>query len=97
MGYHNVFKLMVDLNNLELHVFVHVRPKKMLQYLYDHIDRDAIEIDTINFTPCVSLNYYRKCDECEEESCEIKGVFEQVRDRTLDVLNGQTIKSLTLS
>ena len=26
------------------------RPKKMLQYLYDHIDRDAIEIDTINFT-----------------------------------------------
>ena len=46
---------------------------------------------------CVSLNYYRKCDECEEESCEIKGVFEKVRDRTLDVLNGQTIKSLTLS
>ena len=26
------------------------RPKKMLQYLFDHIDRDAIEIDTINFT-----------------------------------------------
>ena len=35
-------------------------------------------------------------DECEEESCEIKGVFEQVRDRTLEILNGQTIKSLTL-
>ncbi len=26
------------------------RPKKMLQYLFDHIDRDAIEIDTINFS-----------------------------------------------
>ena len=26
------------------------RPKKLLQYLFDHIDRDAIEIDTINFT-----------------------------------------------
>lgn len=26
------------------------RPKKMLKYLFDHIDRDAIEIDTINFT-----------------------------------------------
>ena len=51
----------------------------------------------IAMLPCVSLNYYRKCDECEEESCEIKGVFEQVRDRTLDVLNGQTIKCLTLS
>ena len=24
-------------------------PKKLLRYLYDHIDRDAIEIDTINF------------------------------------------------
>lgn len=26
------------------------RPKKILQYLFDHIDREAIEIDTINFT-----------------------------------------------
>lgn len=26
------------------------RPKKLLQYLFDHIDRDSIEIDTINFT-----------------------------------------------
>ena len=26
------------------------RPKRMLQYLFDHIDREAIEIDTINFT-----------------------------------------------
>ena len=51
----------------------------------------------IAMLPCVSLNYYRKCDECEEEFCEIKGVFEQVRDRTLEILNGQTIKSLTLS
>ena len=24
-------------------------PKKLLEYLYDHIDKDAIEIDTINF------------------------------------------------
>jgi len=51
----------------------------------------------IAMLPCVSLNYYRSCDECEEEFCEIKGVFEQVRDRTLEVLNGKTIKSLTLT
>ena len=51
----------------------------------------------IAMLPCVSLNYYRSCDECEEEVCEIKGVFEQVRDRTLEVLNGKTIKSLTLT
>ncbi len=51
----------------------------------------------IAMLPCVSLNYYRSCDECDESTCEIKGVFEQVRDRTLEVLNGQTIKSLTLN
>lgn len=26
------------------------QPKKLLKYLYDHIDKDAIEIDTINFS-----------------------------------------------
>lgn len=50
----------------------------------------------IAMLPCVSLNYYRSCDECDEENCEIKSVFEQVRDRTLEVLNGKTIKSLIL-
>ncbi len=50
----------------------------------------------IAMLPCVSLNYYRSCDECEEEACQIKGVFELVRDKTLEVLNGKTIKSLAL-
>ena len=50
----------------------------------------------IAMLPCVSLNYYRSCDDCDEKKCEVKGVFEQVRDRTLEVLNGKTIKSLTL-
>lgn len=50
----------------------------------------------IAMLPCVSLNYYRSCDDCNEDKCEVKGVFEQVRDRTLEVLNGKTIKSLTL-
>ncbi len=50
----------------------------------------------IAMLPCVSLNYYRSCDDCNEEKCEVKGVFEQVRDRTLEVLNGKTIKSLVL-
>ena len=30
--------------------YQHDRPKKLIQYLFDHIDRDAIEIDTVNFT-----------------------------------------------
>jgi len=51
----------------------------------------------IAMLPCVSLNYYRSCDDCDEEQCEVKEVFEQVRDKTLEVLNGKTIKSLTLN
>lgn len=30
--------------------YSHDEPKKLLKYLYDHIDRSAIEIDTINFS-----------------------------------------------
>lgn len=30
--------------------YKHDQPKKLLRYLYDHIDHDAIEIDTINFS-----------------------------------------------
>ncbi|CAI8157253.1 MAG: Putative HTH-type transcriptional regulator [Bacteroidota bacterium] len=51
----------------------------------------------IAMLPCVSLNYYRSCDDCNEAQCEVKSVFEQVRDRTLEVLNGKTIKSLILN
>lgn len=30
--------------------YKHDQPKKLLKYLYDHIDKDQIEIDTINFS-----------------------------------------------
>ncbi len=30
--------------------FKYNRPKKLLKYLYDHIDKDTIEIDMVNFT-----------------------------------------------
>ncbi|RMB60915.1 TonB-dependent receptor [Dokdonia sinensis] len=30
--------------------YKHDNPKKLLKYLYDHIDKDQIEIDTINFS-----------------------------------------------
>ncbi len=45
----------------------------------------------IALLPCVSLNYYASCDECDEKNCQIKGVFEEVRDRTLEVLTTTTI------
>ena len=48
----------------------------------------------IALLPCVSLNYYASCDECEEDVCQIKMVFEQVRDKTLEILNETTIASM---
>ncbi|MEC8636299.1 MAG: Rrf2 family transcriptional regulator [Bacteroidota bacterium] len=48
----------------------------------------------IAMLPCVSLNYYASCHECDEEKCQIKNVFEKVRDKTLEVLNNTSIDSM---
>ena len=48
----------------------------------------------IAMLPCVSLNYYASCEECDEENCEIKTDFEKVRDRTLEVLTNTSISSM---
>ena len=45
----------------------------------------------IALLPCVSLNYYAPCEECDEKSCSIKPVFEKVRDETLAILGNTTI------
>ncbi len=44
--------------------------------------------------PCVSLNYYQSCEECDEESCTIKGMFESIRDKTLDILGNTSLHDL---
>ena len=48
----------------------------------------------IAMLPCVSLNYYASCEECDEKNCKIKSVFEQVRDKTLKVLTSTSIDSM---
>jgi Rrf2 family protein len=48
----------------------------------------------IALLPCVSLNYYASCEGCDESTCQIKGVFEQVRDQTLGILNQTTLADL---
>lgn len=40
----------VGLNLIYGAFYKHNKPKKLLKYLYDHIDNDTIEIDTINFS-----------------------------------------------
>lgn len=48
----------------------------------------------IALLPCVSLNYYSSCEECDETNCTIKPVFEKIRDRTLSILGDTTIESM---
>jgi Rrf2 family protein len=45
--------------------------------------------------PCVSLNFYQKCEECkDEETCGIRDTFRSVRDATLKILTETTIADL---
>ena len=48
----------------------------------------------IAMLPCVSLNYYATCAECDEEHCQIKPIFEKIRNQTLEVLNNTTVESM---
>jgi Rrf2 family protein len=45
--------------------------------------------------PCVSLNFYQKCEECKKEAtCGIRATFMSVRDATLKILSETTIGDL---
>lgn len=51
----------------------------------------------IAMLPCVSLNYYEKCDDCpDEESCSVHALMIQVRDSTLKILGENTLADLAL-
>ena len=50
----------------------------------------------IALLPCVSLNYYEKCDDCpDENACSVHKLMIQVRDNTLNVLRNNTLADLT--
>ena len=58
---------------------------------------DVIRImdGAIAMLPCVSLNYYEPCDECQDEkNCGIRLAFIKVRDETLKILSGSTLKEI---
>ncbi len=46
----------------------------------------------IAMVPCVSLNYYEKCDDCpDEKKCSVHKLMIQVRDASLAVLGENTL------
>jgi len=63
-------------------------------------DPEEIKISTIMrvlegpiaMLPCVSLNYYEKCDDCvDEEQCSLSILMAEVRDSTLKILENKTL------
>lgn len=51
----------------------------------------------IAMLPCVSLNYYEKCDDCpDENACSVHKLMIQVRDSTLKIFRNTTLEDLKI-
>lgn len=48
----------------------------------------------IAMLPCVSLNFYEKCENCNEDHCSLHDVLMEVRDATLQILEKKTLLDL---
>jgi Rrf2 family protein len=49
----------------------------------------------ISMVPCVSLNFYEKCDDCpDENACAVHNLMIQVRDNTLEIFRNTSLADL---
>jgi Rrf2 family protein len=48
----------------------------------------------IALLPCVSLNFYEKCKDCDEENCGMRKMMIIARDATLRVLEKKTLADM---
>ncbi|WP_299888962.1 Rrf2 family transcriptional regulator [uncultured Lacinutrix sp.] len=49
----------------------------------------------IAMVPCVSLNFYERCDDCPDETvCAVHNLMLDVRDSTLKIFNNTTLSDL---
>jgi Rrf2 family protein len=49
----------------------------------------------IAMVPCVSLNFYEKCDDCpDEKACAVHRLMIKVRDNTLDIFRNTSLADL---
>ena len=49
----------------------------------------------ISLTPCVSLNFYERCEECTDEmTCGLRDVAKEVRDASLQILSNTSLADL---
>lgn len=50
----------------------------------------------IAMVPCVSLNFYEKCDDCpDENTCSVHKLMIKVRDNTLEIFRNTTLSDLS--
>ena len=50
----------------------------------------------IAMLPCVSLNFYEKCDDCPDEAaCSVNRLMIQVRDSTLNILRNNSLEDFS--
>jgi len=48
----------------------------------------------IALLPCVSLYFFDKCKNCDEDNCGLHDMMEEVRDATLNILENRTLQDL---
>jgi len=48
----------------------------------------------IALLPCVSLNFYEKCKNCDEKSCGLHDMMTLVRDTTLKILERKSVADI---
>lgn len=49
----------------------------------------------IALLPCVSLNFYERCEECTDEvTCSIRQIAIEVRDASLKILGGNSLEDM---
>jgi Rrf2 family protein len=48
----------------------------------------------IALLPCVSINFYEKCEDCDEATCGLNKAMKITRDATLKILEKKTLAEL---
>ena len=50
---------------------------------------------TLSPLPCLSQRAYQKCDDCvDETTCSIRSVMKEVREATVQILNGTSLQDM---
>ena len=69
--------------------FLKVSPKKINLATVIRVINGPIAL-----LPCVSLNFYEKCEDCDEKHCGIRKVMTITRDATLKILEKKTLHDI---